>query len=84
MSLVGALVVISILRAIGFFGAVMGASKPSALIIPYIAIAGVIVIGAWGIVRGVIIEPPAFVTRAVDALIEGVSRRAGKVMGNPA
>jgi lipopolysaccharide export system permease protein len=84
MSLVGALVVISILRAIGFVGAVMGASKPFALIIPYVAIAAVIAMGAWGIVRGVIIEPPAFVTRAVDALIEGVLRRTGKAMGNPA
>jgi lipopolysaccharide export system permease protein len=84
MSLAGALLVISALRGIGFFGSVTGASKPFALIIPYAAIAIVIALGTWGILRGVIIEPPAFVTRAVDRLIEGITRRAAKVMGNPA
>jgi lipopolysaccharide export system permease protein len=84
MSLVGALVVIAVLRAIGFVGAVSGASKPWTLVVPYIAVAIVIGLGGWGIVRGVIIEPPAFVVRAIDALIEGVTRRATKIMGTPA
>jgi lipopolysaccharide export system permease protein len=84
MSLIGALLVISVLRAIGFVGAVTGSSKPFALIIPYASIAIVMALGTWGILRGVIIEPPAFVTRAVDAFIEGITRRAAKAMGNPA
>ena len=81
MSLVGALVAISILRSIGFVGALAGANTPIALAIPYVAIAVAIALGMWGIARGVIIEPPAFVTRAVDALVEGVTRRAAKMMG---
>jgi lipopolysaccharide export system permease protein len=81
MSLVGALVAISILRSIGFVGALAGSNTPVALAIPYIAIAVVIALGIWGIARGVIIEPPAFVTRAVDVLVEGVTRRAAKMLG---
>ena len=35
---------------------------------------------AWAMVaisRGVIIEPPAFVTNAINAIIERIARRAG-------
>jgi lipopolysaccharide export system permease protein len=83
MSLVGAVVAIAVLRSIGFVGAIAGATTPSALVIPYIAIAVTMALGIWGIIRGVIIEPPAFVTRAVDVLVEGVTRRAAKMMGQP-
>jgi lipopolysaccharide export system permease protein len=81
MSLVGALFVIAALRGIGFVGAVAGAKTPAALAIPYVAIAVTVALGLWGIARGVIIEPPAFVTRAVDVLVEGVTRRAAQMMG---
>jgi len=81
MSLVGALAGITILRAIGFVGILAGTSTPILLLLPYIAILITIALGLWGIARGVIIEPPEFVTRAVDALVEVVATRTGRMMG---
>jgi lipopolysaccharide export system permease protein len=81
MSLAGAITAIAILRAVGFVGTLAGTSTPAALVLPYVAIVVTVVLGVWGITRGVIIEPPEFVTRAVEAVVEGVTRRANQMMG---
>jgi lipopolysaccharide export system permease protein len=76
MSFVSALAAVSVLRGFGFFGAVVGAHRPIALVVPYLAMAASLGLGFMAIARGVIIEPPAFVTNAVNALVERVNRRA--------
>lgn len=76
LSILGAISVAMALRGVGFFGTLAGANSSFALAIPYIALFAAVVLGSWGIVRGVIIEPPAFVTNAINALLEGVSRRS--------
>ena len=81
MSLVGAIVGIAVLRTIGFVGTLAGSSTPLALLIPYAAILITVALGIWGITRGVIIEPPECVSRAVGAVVEAVMRRTSRMMG---
>jgi lipopolysaccharide export system permease protein len=81
MSLAGAIAAIAILRTIGFVGTLAGTSTPAALVLPYLAIFLTVALGIWGITRGVIIEPPEFVSRVVDAAVEAVTRRANQLMG---
>jgi lipopolysaccharide export system permease protein len=81
MSLLGAVGVVVLLRALGFVGTLEGADTPAALAIPYLALLAAMMLGSWGIVRGVIIEPPEFFTKAVNAMMEGVSKRAAGATG---
>jgi lipopolysaccharide export system permease protein len=69
------------LRAIGFLGLLAGAKSGVALAVPYVALAATVVLGYWGISRGLIIEPPAFVAKAISAVIEGFQRRAAGFTG---
>jgi lipopolysaccharide export system permease protein len=81
MSFVGAVVAVSVLRGIGFMGALVGANKPIALVIPYLALIATFGLGIWGIVRSIIIEPPAFVSNAISTLVESMSRRTAALTG---
>ena len=81
MSFVSAVLAVSALRGIGFVGTIMGAQRPIALVIPYLAIALTFVFGTWAILRGLIIEPPAFVTNTITALADGLSRRTAATSG---
>jgi lipopolysaccharide export system permease protein len=81
MSLVGALLAIVVVRSLGFVGTVAGAQTPVALVVPYVVVTVAVALGIWGIARGVIIEPPAFVTRAIDKVIEGMARRTARLTG---
>lgn len=75
MSLLGAIGGVALLRLIGFAATVFGVNFPAALIVPYVAMAVVFVVGLILIAKGVIIEPPAFLTNAVTALSERIVRR---------
>jgi len=81
MSFVSAALAVSVLRGIGFVGTIMGAQRPITLLIPYLAIGLTCVFGTWAILRGVIIEPPAFITNTITALADGLSRRTTAVPG---
>lgn len=81
MSFVGAVVMVSVLRGIGFVGMLAGSQRPVALLIPYLALAATFGLGLWGIARGIIIEPPAFITNAISAIADGVARRAIALVG---
>ncbi len=81
MSLVGAILVVAGLRGIGFVGTLAGVHLPIALAIPYLTLIAAIALGGWAIARGVIIEPPAFVTNAINAALEGVARRTAQLTG---
>jgi lipopolysaccharide export system permease protein len=80
MSLVGAVAVASVIRGVGFVGAVAGAKTPMLLALPYITLGLTFVLGFWAIARGVIIEPPALISNAVTALVEFTVRRSAAVM----
>jgi lipopolysaccharide export system permease protein len=69
------------LRAIGFFGLLAGAKSGGALAVPYVALVATVILGYWGISRGLIIEPPAFVAKAITAVIEGFQRRTAGFTG---
>jgi lipopolysaccharide export system permease protein len=79
MSLIGAIGLIAALRGIGFIAAISGIKTPAFLAIPYLTLVAAIVLGYWGIARGLIIEPPAFISNAINAAVEGLARRTAAV-----
>jgi len=81
MSMISAIGVAALVRGTGFVGTIFGARNPIALVVPYIGIAAAFVLGGWAITRGAVIEPPAFISKIVDAMVEGVRRRTTAVAG---
>jgi lipopolysaccharide export system permease protein len=80
-SLLSAIAAVTILRGSGFVGLLAGTRVPAALLIPYAALAAALALGYWGISRGVIIEPPAFIVDAVSAFIERMTERTARLTG---
>jgi lipopolysaccharide export system permease protein len=80
-SMLSAITVIAVLRGIGFVGTISGAKTPLFLVIPYLTIVVACLLGYWGIARGVIIEPPAFITNAITAFLDGLARRTAAATG---
>jgi lipopolysaccharide export system permease protein len=72
MSAVGA---VAALRVIGFVSIVLGINRPFALGFQYIAILVATGLGLVAISHGTVVEPPAFVVRAITAVTERLSRR---------
>ena len=81
LSLVGAIAVVSVVRALGFVGTIAGAQSPLALIVPYLGLAVAFILGGWAMSRGVVIEPPAAITNLVNAMLNGVKRRSAVAVG---
>ena len=79
VSLISALAVVAVVRGVGFIGAISGESEPSALLLPYAALVSVSLLGAWGIARAAIIEPPAFITNFLNALGRSLARLVTRV-----
>jgi lipopolysaccharide export system permease protein len=75
LSMLGAIGGVGLLRLIGFASTVFGATVPWLLSLQYIALAAAFGFGLWVIRRGVILEPPAFVTDWIAALSERISQR---------
>lgn len=75
LSIAGAVGAMVLLRIVGFISTVFGANVPILLSIQYIAVAGTIIVGLVVIMRGVVIEPPAFVVDAFTKLADRLSRR---------
>ena len=76
MSLMGAIGVVAALRGLGFVGMIAGVHTPIALVLPYLALTRDA--SCWDICaisRGVIIEPPAFITNAITAIMERIAQR---------
>jgi lipopolysaccharide export system permease protein len=80
-SLAGAVAAVAILRGAGFVGTIAGATSPAALAVPYAVLLVACALGYWGIVRGVIIEPPAFLAQGINAIVEAMARRSAQLMG---
>jgi lipopolysaccharide export system permease protein len=70
MSLAGATGVVLLLRFLGFAAAVIGVNTPLFIVFEYLLVATTIGVGVWSIGRGIVIEPPAFVSDAVAALVK--------------
>lgn len=72
---------VSGLRLIGFASTVFTLKYPAASLMQYVAV-GVTIAGClYAISRGLIIEPPAFLTTAVARVNAWVSQRAGAIAG---
>ncbi len=75
MSMLGAIAWVALLRLIGFVSTVFGASIPWLLPLQYVAVAIAFGAGYFVIRRGVILEPPAFVSDGITALTERIVKR---------
>jgi lipopolysaccharide export system permease protein len=81
MSLMGAISVVSALRGLGFVGMIAGVHTPIVLVLPYLALTAAFVLGYLAISRGIIIEPPAFLTSSITALMQRITQRSNALMG---
>jgi len=75
LSMVGAVSGVGLLRLIGFVSTVFGATVPWMLSLQYVAIVIAFFFGLVVIRRGLILEPPAFLTNWFAAITERLSRR---------
>ena len=75
VSMAGAIGGVALLRLIGFASTVFGASLPWMLALPYLATALAFGLGLYVISSGLIVEPPAFITNALNAIGERFARR---------
>jgi len=74
-SLVSAAGGVATLRVIGFASIVFGIRHPGALMFQYLAVFAASVFGLFAIAQSIVIEPPAFMVRAVSAITERLMRR---------
>jgi lipopolysaccharide export system permease protein len=75
LSMLGAIGGVAFLRLTGFVSTVFGATVPWVLSLQYLALAIAFGAGLYVIRRGVIIEPPAFITDWIAALTERMGQR---------
>jgi lipopolysaccharide export system permease protein len=66
---------VGLLRLIGFAAAVFAVNVPGAVVIMYATMAFAFALGIFAILRGVVVEPPAFITRMVGAVTARLTRR---------
>jgi lipopolysaccharide export system permease protein len=70
LSLLGAIGAVAFLRFVGFATTVISVNAPAIIILHYLVLAAAAGLSIWAIGRGIIIEPPAFITNALTALQE--------------
>jgi lipopolysaccharide export system permease protein len=75
LSMIGAIGGVALLRLVGFVSTVFGANTPWMLSLQYVAIVVAFAFGLVVIRRGLILEPPAFLSNWVAALTERISQR---------
>ena len=75
LSMLGAIGGVALLRLIGFASTVFGATMPWVLALQYLTLAAAIGAGLYVIRRGLIIEPPVFISDWLAALTERLGRR---------
>src|SRR5262245_24229458 len=76
MSMMAAISAVAGLRVVGFASTIFAVHMPLAVLFQYAAVIIAFALGYFAISRGVIIEPPAFITNAIAALTERIARRA--------
>jgi lipopolysaccharide export system permease protein len=75
LSLAGCISIVAALRFVGFFSANLSVTSLSVIPLLFLVLAITAGLSIWAIGRGLIIEPPAFITNAVTALQERFARR---------
>jgi lipopolysaccharide export system permease protein len=75
LSLLGTIGVVALLRFVGFASTVISVNMPLIIVFNYIVLAVAAGLSIWAIGRGIIIEPPAFITNAFTALQERFAPR---------
>ena len=75
LSMFGAIGGVALVRLIGFVCTVFGATMPWLLPVQYLVLAAACGGGLYAIRRGLILEPPAFITNWIAALTDRVTRR---------
>ncbi|HET9716634.1 MAG TPA: LPS export ABC transporter permease LptF [Pseudolabrys sp.] len=75
LSILGAIGGVGLLRLLGFVSTVFGATVPSMLLLQYVAMIIAFGSGIYVIRRGLILEPPAFLTDWLAGLTERMGRR---------
>jgi lipopolysaccharide export system permease protein len=81
ISLLSAIGAVVVLRGLGLVGLLAGSRVPAALVIPYAALFTSVGFGYWGISRGLIIEPPAFIIDAITTFTQRLGARPVPVTG---
>jgi lipopolysaccharide export system permease protein len=74
-SLASAVGGVATLRIVGFASIVFGIKHPGALMFQYLAVFAACVFGLFAISQSIVIEPPAFMVRAVSLVTERLARR---------
>ena len=77
LSIAAAIGLVAALRLIGFASTVTGVHIPALLAVQYVALAAAIGFGILAILRGMIIEPPAFVSQLTTSVGEWIAKRSG-------
>jgi lipopolysaccharide export system permease protein len=75
LSMLGAVGGVALLRLIGFVSTVVGVNTPWVLSLQYVALVLACGAGLFVIRRGLILEPPAFITNWLTALTERITQR---------
>jgi lipopolysaccharide export system permease protein len=75
VSMVGAIGGVALLRLVGFVSTVFGATTPWLLSLQYVAMIVACGSGFYVIRRGLILEPPAFITDWLSAVTERIAQR---------
>jgi lipopolysaccharide export system permease protein len=75
LSMIATVGVVALLRFEGFATTVISVNTPLVLVLHYLLLVAAAGISIWAIGRGIIIEPPAFVTNAFTALQERFAPR---------
>jgi lipopolysaccharide export system permease protein len=68
LSLLGCIGAVALLRFAGFASAVISVNTPAIILLHYLILATAAGLSIWAIGRGIIIEPPAFITNAIAAV----------------
>ena len=75
LSMIGAIGGVALLRLIGFASTVFGATLPWMLSLQYLAVLAAFVFGYFVIRRGLILEPPAFISNWIAAVTNRIAQR---------
>jgi len=75
LSMLGAIGSVALLRLIGFVSTVFGAAIPWMLSLQYLVVACAMGLGFYVIRRGLVLDPPAFISDWLTSLTERISRR---------
>jgi lipopolysaccharide export system permease protein len=78
-SLTAVILSVAWLRLIGFACTVLTVNHPIAILVQYTAVFGAMAASLYAISRGLIIEPPAVLTRTASAINQWFTRRTGAV-----